>query len=134
MNKYNPPSYKFHRTIKEKFSKISKNNILCLNSNDITYTNGNVFYKNSLLRYDVCTCLIGFNIDKKFYLNNNINLIKINNKFFVQTTPSYQTNYRNIFAIGEIVLKPENNSLGNTRAYIEHTNTILNRIFDNIKY
>jgi len=124
---YNNPSQIFHKKIKSKYQSIKKDNIDILNHNNIKYENDNIYYNNKKIEYDICTCLIGFNMNNEFINNNKLKLI-YTEKDFLQINSNYETSLKNVYAIGEIVTNPLNFS---TRAYIEHTNEILKRM--NIK-
>ena len=52
-------------------------------------------------------------------------MTSVGGMMFVKTDYNYETNIKNVFAIGEIVVSPIDDS---HRSYIEHSHTILQRI------
>ncbi len=131
VNKYENPCSKLHDSIKSKYEKIDKKNIQILNTDDvIDGGHGKIDFRGSIMHYDVCVCLIGFDLDNDFLNNSDIQTLTVNGMRYLKTNSNYETNIENVFGIGEIVLSPMDNT---NRAYIEHTPTILNRIMEKIK-
>jgi len=124
-----------HKELLDEYEKIDKTNITIIPQNLVSYNNNEeIFYKNKKLDYDICVCLIGYDIDAKFFNENSIDLITIHNKQYVDVNNNYETNINNVFALGQLVLKPlPNNTISKTeRTCIEDTQEILNRISTHI--
>lgn len=125
-----------HKELLDEYEKINKTNITIIPQNLVSYNNDEqIFYNNKKLEYDICVCLIGYDIDVKFFNKNSIDLITINNKQYVNVSNNYETNINNVFALGQLVLKPlPNNTISKIeRTDIEDTQEILNRISTKIK-
>tara|TARA_Y100000356_G_C11218084_1_gene267505 strand:- start:3 stop:929 length:927 start_codon:yes stop_codon:yes gene_type:complete len=131
VNKYDDPQQKLHKSMRAKYSRINKKNIQILDSKHvIDLKDGKINFNGNIIEYDVCACLIGFDLDIEFLNNSNIETVVVNNMVYLKTNSNYETSIENVFGIGEIVLSPLSKT---SRAYIEHTPTILNSIIKKIK-
>ena len=131
VNKYDDPQQKLHESMRAKYSRIDKKNIQILNNKYvIDLKDGKINFNGNVIEYDVCVCLIGFDLDIDFLNNSNIETVVVNNMTYLKTNSNYETSIENVFAIGEIVLSPIDNL---NRAYIEHTPMILNSIMGKMK-
>ena len=117
----------FHKSIKKKYQQIDKKNIEIFQPHELSDIGENKMKcAGRTIDYDVCVCLTGFNLNDQLLRKVGVHLVEVNNKFFVKVDKSYETNIKNIFGVGEIVLQP---SPPPRRAFIEHTPTILERIW-----